>query len=111
MVIVIVDGGSGAGDLAQVLASTLGWPHLEGGHLRPTVARAVSRREDAVVSSRSLPDRERVALHDELRAVRFVYVQDGSFADDRGELSSAIRLSPGTPAGEAVAAIRREFGV
>lgn len=105
MVIVIVGAPAAIG---RALASELDWPYVDATHVRPIVARAVNRREGAVVGCSSLPVRDREALHADLRAVRFVYLQaDGAFA----AFSSAVGLTSGVPAAEAIGQIRREFGV
>ncbi len=95
--------------MGRALAADLGWPYLETEHVRPIVARVLGRREHAVISAPALAERERRALADEFRPVRFVHL-DSAAAVSGGTLGPLV-LDPALTREQLVLRIRDEFGL
>ena len=100
-----------AGTLVRALAADLGWPYVEGEHVRPIVARALGRREHAVVSAPALSEQEERALAGELRPVRFVHLRRPAPATQLDRTTGPLDLDPAAPHDQILRRIRYEFGL
>jgi hypothetical protein len=108
MVIVIVGGPHArAAAIGRELARSLRWPYAETEHLRPLAARAADRREHVIVHSSSVPERERAALHADIRPIRFVDLGTAG----RDDFSASVAVDVDADVADVILAIRREFGV
>lgn len=83
MVIVVIGAaGSGKTTVGSALASALGWLFVDRdagpdglADLHAIMARAMDRREHAVIACPALTERDRTTLRGDLRPVRFVYLK------------------------------------
>jgi hypothetical protein len=120
MVIVIVAAPAAGGmAIGRALASELGWPFVDAGTGRESVAsvhamiaRTLGRRDHLVIACAKLRPDEMEMLKGDLKGVRFVCLDETA---DRGtppgERADALRFDAATPWGELFAAIWREFGL
>jgi gluconokinase len=162
--VIVVMGAAGAGKttVGRALAVELGWRFIEGDDYHPAsnvakmqagvpltdeerapwlaalvqaVARAFDRREHTVVTCSALKERDRLALRDACRQIRFVYLKaDERLLEDRlsrrgghffnpalvrSQLAAleepddqvTIRIDAALPPEQILATIRRELGV
>jgi carbohydrate kinase (thermoresistant glucokinase family) len=140
MVIVITGvTGTDRSGISRALATTLGWPLLEGDDLRPggtvknarrgqhsaegtedawldrlhgVMARTVGRREHLVVTCPALAEQQRHRLRGDLKSIRFVSLEaDPTAFDAREQPPGLLTVDAAAPPAAIVDRVRDDCGV